>query len=291
MATGTDSIKINDISSVTTSYAHSAVYKLISNHNQSNEERLDINASVTNTGHGAIFISSSNDGKLQLLVGAHFARHGELKIGIFGGKCDRGERTIDTMIREVIEEIFCFKASPSMIYHISTFLNKNPHLYYIHQMGNTHYAYSYFFDVSILGVFIQIILSLENEANLIPTSYGLANIDKFLQKNITMRDYSSFDGPHYPGFETTIKLVEFIKTRYISERLQRTYKQMGIHPQAGLNEVKYLSCVSLTEILDALPHKRFHLVNFVKNIFENLKMQTFLVKILSNEIFEELKTY
>ena len=290
---------INASSNITTSLASIIIKQLSSVHNQTDEMKRAINRSVTNTGHGSIFLGSSarleNGHKnIRILVGAHFSRHGKLKIGIFGGKCEQGEETIDTMIRETIEEIFNFRASPLMIHYIKVFLNENTNLYYIHQMGNTHTAYSYFFDVSILGVFIKIIKSIPKLADvvlLIPTSEGLSNIENFLATNIRMRDLSSFDGPSSEGSETTIKLVDFIKTRYISERLQSRYRQMGIRSQPGLDEVKYLSFVSLNKIVDSLPYEKYRLFNFVKHIRENLEMQKFLVKILSNDIIAEILSY
>ncbi len=291
---------MNASSNITTSRAAIIIRQLSSVHNQTGDMKRAINRSVTNTGHGSIFLGSSSrlkfgDTNIRILVGAHFSRHGKLKIGIFGGKCEQGEETIDTMIRETIEEIFNFRASPLMIHYIKIYLNDNPNLYYIHQMGNTHTAYSYFFDVSMLGVFIKIIKSIPTLADvvlLIPTSEGLSNIENFLATNIRMRDLSSFDGPYSEGIETTINLVEFMRTRYISERLQRRYRQMGIHRQPGLDEVKYLSFASLNTLVEAASkNKKYYLLNFAKNRREHLEMQNFLVNILQNFVFSEIIAY
>lgn len=284
---------------ITTSLASIIIRNLSTNHNQTADMKRYINRSVTNTGHGSIFLGSSarlenGDRNIRILVGAHFARHGKLKIGIFGGKCDPGESTIDTMIRETIEEVFNFKASPGMIRHIRIFLNEHPDLYYIHQMSRSTIAYSYFFDVSILGVFIKIIKSipsLKDVILLIPATDKLSNIVNFLETNIRMRDLSSFDGPSSAGSETTIKLVEFIKTRYISWKLQEMYSRIGIQRDSGLDEVKYLSFVSLNKIVAAVPIGNYDLYNFVKKRRENLKMQDFLVKILTNDIITEILSH
>jgi hypothetical protein len=109
--------------------------------NQTHEIKRAINKSITNTGHGSLFLGSSTrleggDKNIRLLVGAHFARHGKLKIGVFGGKCDPDEMTIDTVIRETIEEVFNFPASLLMIHHIRYFLNENPDFYYILALVN-----------------------------------------------------------------------------------------------------------------------------------------------------------
>ncbi len=282
-------------SNITTSLVSEIIKKLSIDNKQTREMKKAINMSVTDTGHGSIFLGSSSrlengDGNIRMLVGAHRGR--QLKIGIFGGKCEKGEETIITMIRETIEEIFNFKAHPLMIRHIKVFLNENPDLYYIHQMGRKHTAYSYFFDVSILGVFIQIIRdipSLKDTIHFIPTGSSMTNIQEFLKTNIKMTDLSSVDGPSIDGFETTIELVNFIKKRYISEKNLKMCRQMGATHQSGLDEIKYLSFVSLNKIIDApFQNNKYELFNFVKNRREELPLDEFLVRILENDIIVQI---
>ena len=286
---------------ITSSFASYIIRNLSTTHNQTADMKRYINRTVTNTGHGSIFIGSSarleeGDRNIRILVGAHFARHGKLKIGVFGGKCDPGEMTIDTVIRETIEEVFNFPASPSMIYHIRIFLNENPDFYYIYQVSesSSNPAYSYIFDVSILGDFIRIIKTipeLQKVVLLIPANEGMANVENFLQTNINMKDRSSCDGPYDAGIETTIKLVDFLKVRYISWKLQKMQKDMGISRASGMDEVKYLSFVSLRKLIAAIPHQRYDLYNFTKNKRENLEMQQFLVKILIKDIIAEILSF
>ena len=286
---------------ITSSYAFNIIRNLSTIHNQTADMKRYINRTVTNTGHGSIFIGSSSrledgDRNIRILVGAHFARHGKLKIGIFGGKCDPGEMTIDTVIRETIEEIFNFPASPAMVHYIRAFLNENPDFYYIYQVSesSSNPAYSYIFDVSILGDFIRIIKEipeLQKVVLLIPANEGMANVENFLQTNINIKDRSSFDGPHDVGLETTITLVEFMKVRYISWKLQKMQKDRGISRASGMDEVKYLSFVSLHKLVDAVPYQHYDLFNFTKKKRENLEMQQFLVKILIKDIIAEILSF
>ena len=224
-------------------------------------------------------------------MGAHFARHGKLKIGVFGGKCDPDEMTIDTVIRETIEEVFNFPVSFLMIHHIRDFLNKNPDFYYIYQVSERILAYSYLFDVSILGDFIRIIKGipeLQQKVFLIPANDDWDKIENFLQTDININDYSSFDGPYNAGIDTAIKLVEFMKTRYISSHIRDSYKKLKITRPSGMDEIKYLSFVSLQKLIDAVPHQRYDLYNFATRTRENLEMQPFLIKILINNIIDEI---
>lgn len=279
---------------IKSSFASQIIKKISFIHNQTAYMKLSINCSITNTGHGSVFLGSStrlenSDRNIRILVGAHFSK-GKLKIGVFGGKCEKGEMTIDTVIRETIEEVFNFPASPSMIYHIRMFLNDNPDFYYIYQVGES-INYSYIFDVSILGDFIRIIKEIP-ELNkivlLIPSDDGLANVEHFVQNNINMKDLSSFDGPNSVGIDTTIKLIEFIKTRYISWKLLKLQKDRGIKKKTGMDEIKYLSFVSLRKLVTASLNQRYDLYNFTRNRRENLEMQQFLVKLLLKDVIDEI---
>jgi hypothetical protein len=115
--------------------------------------------------------------------------------------------------------------------------------------------------------------------------------ENFLQTNINMKDLSSFDGPNSVGTDSTIKLVEFMKTRYISWKFLKMQKDMGIKKISGLDEIKYLSFVSLKKIVDAVPFQRYDLYNFTKNKRENLEMQQFLVKLLIIDIIDEILSF
>jgi len=283
---------------ITSSFASQIIIDISRRTNQTPEIKRAINMSVTNSGHGSILLGSSarlenGDRNIRILVGAHFARHGQLKIGTFGGRCNRDEMTIDTMIRETIEEIFNFESSVLMIERIREFLNINTDFYYIYQLGDSN-AYSYIFDVSILGDFIRIIKEIYSSQNIsfLPTNNSISNIDLYLNNNVKFGDLSSFNGTNTEaGVETTIRLVEFMRNRYISRGIQDTYRRMGIRRASGLDEIKYLSFVSLSKLLAGVPAGRYELFNFAKNRRDNLQMQEFLIRLLGRNIFRFILNY
>ncbi len=285
---------------ITTSFVSQIIMDLSRRNNQTPEMKRGINNSVTNTGHGCILLGSSarlenGDRNIRMLVGAHFARHGTLKIGTFGGGCNRGEITIDTMIRETIEEIFNFEASQTMINSIRDFLNINTDYYYIFQVNDIKRAYSYIFDVSILGDFIKIIIEIHRPRNIaffIPANEGLSNVNLYMDSNIKYSDTSSFSGANpEPGTSSTIKLVEFMKARVISHGIFETYRRLGIRRPSGLDEVKYLSFVSLNKLISSAPGGYYNLFNFNKNRREHLRMQEFLIKLLSKDLIRFINSY
>ncbi len=285
---------------ITSSFVSQIIMDLSRRNNQTPEMKRAINNSITNTGHGCILLGSSarlenGDRNIRMLVGAHFSRHGNLKIGTFGGGCNRGEITIDTMIREIIEEIFNIEASSEMINRIRDFLNINTDYYYIFQVSDIKRAYSYIFDVSILGDFIRIIIEIYRPRNIaffIPAYDGLSNLDLYLDTNVSYSDTSSFSGenPAY-GPNSTIKLVEFMRTRVISRAIFETYRRLGIRRPSGLDEVKYLSFVSLNKLILSIPSGSYNIFNFNKHRRENLRMQGFLIKLLSKDLIRFINRY
>ncbi len=285
---------------ITTSFVSQIIIDISIRTNQTPEIKRAINNSITNTGHGSILLGSSRrleggDRNIRMLVGAHFSRHDSLKIGGFGGKCNRGEITIDTMIRETIEEIFNIEVSPLMIDTIRNFLNINTDYYYIYLFSERNPAYSYIFDVSILGDFIRIINQIYRQQNIelsIPANDGFSNIDLYLESDIRFSDTSSFNGANPErGYGNTIRLVEFMRSRYLSRGIFETYRRMGITRPSGLDEIKYLSFVSLTKLLASAPSGRYELFNFNKNRRESLRMKHFLINLLGKDIIRFISSY
>lgn len=285
----------NDI--INSTYVGQLITNLSLNNNQTVQMKQtinnSINTSINNTGHGCILLGSSSrlDGgvkNIRILVGAHKGRNGELKIGTFGGKCNKNEMTIDTMIRETIEEVFNFNISHNVIDKIRDFLNMNTNLYYIYQVSKTTKAYSYIFDVSILGEFIKIITDYyrpKNTTYFIPNNNGLSNIHLYLDANVNYSDSSSFSGTHanYSPY-STIKLVEFMKKRVISYGL---LYYLGIR-SSGLNEVKYVSFTSLSKLMDCAQSGTYNLFNFNTNKREKLQMNKFFIKLLNKDIMKSI---
>ncbi len=283
-----------------TSFVSHIIADLSRQFGQTPDLKRQVNNSITRTGHGSIFLGSSSrleggDRNIRILVGAHFSGHGVRKIDTFGGKCERDEETIRTVVRETIEEVFNIPADYQMVDAIIYYLNINTHLYYISQIGSHSVAYSYIFDVSVLGEFIRIINEVSGHNNVsyfIPTNDGLANIGLYLQSNIQFSDMSSFDGV-FPrsGSGTTIKLVDFLKTRNISHKMQEIQRRLHTRRLPGLDEVKYLSFVSLSKLVAAAPSGRYRLYNFNKNRREDLQMRYFFANLLNKDIFRFILSY
>jgi hypothetical protein len=113
-----------------------------------------------------------------------------------------------------------------------------------------------------------------------------------LDANIKFSDTSSFSGfnPEV-GPDNTIKLIEFMRNREISDGILETYKRLKINRPSGLDEVKYLSFVSLSKLLVSAPYGKYRLFNFIKNRRENLRMKNLLLKILSKDIMRIIASY
>ena len=278
---------------IKSSHVSSVIRELSEKYGETPEIKRALNNSVTNSGHGAIFLGTSGnyeggDRNIRMLIGAHFARTVPLKVGIFGGKCDRGEMTIDTVIRETIEEIFNHKPTIYMIEEIRNFLNNNTQAYFIFQVSEHHRAYSYVFDISILGDFIRIISQLGRARKIayyIPTKTGLTIINNYYKPNVEFTDLSSFNGNHpYAGFDSTIKLSDFLRDRYVSsDRLRDS---------SGLNEIKYLSFTSLAKLVySAQTNGLYEIFNFTNSKREIMPMQDFLRNLLNKDIILEILNY
>ncbi len=244
-------------------YINSHILKLSTKYNQTSEIKLTINNTITNTGHGSVFLGTAadyecDDKNIRMLVGAHFSDT-TLKLGSFGGSCNKGEMTIDTVIRETIEEIFNFYPTSKMIEEIRDFLNNNTQLYFIFNMKETTNAYSYLFDISILADFIRIIST--NGNYFIPSGESLQNINNYLD-------------------DSTIKLYKFLKERFISKRI--------ISGKVGLDEIKYLSFPALQHLVDNADKGSYNVFIFGTNQRELLPMRDILIKLLKSDIIKEI---
>ena len=284
---------------INTSKMSKIIVKLSTEYNQTPQNKIDINNSITNTGHGSIFLGSSarlenGDKNIRILIGAHYSSHGKLKIGVFGGGCERGELTIDTIIRETIEEIFNIIPNKTIIENIRGFLNTNTDYYFIVPTSSGR-AYSYIFDVSVLGDFIKIMI--DNNPNLqIPTiNNTMSNLSTYLISNAQFTDESSFDGINNPssltylfsmfGFRNnpTIDLIKFIQERKVGRKYRDEHKQIG------LNEIRYLSFASLDKILASISSKNYNMFNFTNNKRESLDFQDLFLKLLTTSLNDILK--
>jgi len=282
---------------ISSSHISRIIRELSEKNGETPEVKLSVNNSIiANTGHGSIFLGTSanyegGDRNIRMLIGAHFARSVPLNINVFGGRTERGEITIDTVIRETIEEIFNFNPSRTMIEEIRYFLNHNTQTYFIFQISETSRAYCYVFDVSILGDFIRIISSMGIIYNIPREIAGRTiadrNIAEYYVPNIEFTDLSSFNGNHtYRSIGSTISLSEFLRDRYIS-------RERALHGRrSGLNEIKYLSFASLGKlVVAARTSGRYEVYNFVKGRREILPMKDFFRDLLTKDIILEILEY
>jgi hypothetical protein len=278
---------------ISSSHVNNIIRELSEKYEQTAEIKKRVNNStISNSGHGSIFLGTSGnydggDRNVRMLIGAHFARN---ELGIFGGRCKLDETTLDTVIRETIEEIFNFEPIPIMIEEIRNFLNRNTQLYFIFQISEYHKAYSYVFDVSILGDFIRIISSMgiyNIPREIVNGIIADRNIAEYYVHNKEFTDLSSFNG-NYPfnSIGSTISLSEFLKDRYISR------ERALLSRQAGLNEIKYLSFASLDKLVSAAGTTGIYKVyNFVNDKREKLVIQAFLKNLLLTDIIQDILKY
>ena len=232
---------------------------------------------------GGVIIYKIKNNNVSVLLSKNRGKYEDL-----GGRVDlEDDVIIDTVIRETIEEIFNFKATIYMIEEIRNFLNNNTQAYFIFQVSEHHRAYSYVFDVSILGDFIRIISQLgrdRNTAYYIPTKTGLTIINNYYKPDVEFTDLSSFNGNHpYIGIDSTIKLSDFLRDRYVSrDRRDRS----------GLNEIKYLSFASLAKLVySAQTNGLYEIFNFTNSRREMMQMQDFLRNLLNKDIILEILEY
>ena len=247
--------------------------------NQDRHTKKIINNMKTNTGHGAIFLGTSSsmtdgDKEIRILVGTQYRGRG-LNINVFGGQCERDEKTIHTMIRETIEEIFNFIPSRELINRIELFINSLPNsYYYIHDITEGRNAFSYIFDVGILGDFIEIINTTNRRQKLIvpyPGGREFILSDYILYVNFS--DKSSVHGivDGEIAEHNTIDLKQFMIDRYVDRKT----------PVHSLNEIRYLSFPSLFKLKDEfIRTRRYNIYNPITKSRESLELDRLLVNIL-----------
>ncbi len=283
---------------ITTSKMSKIIVKLSTQYNQTPQAKRDINKTITNTGHGSLFLGSSarlenGDDNIRMLIGAHYSHGGRLKVGVFGGGCERDEITIDTIIRETIEEIFNILPHKQIIANIRDFLNTNTDYYFIVPTSSGK-AYSYIFDVSVLGDFIKIMTDYDSSLGVPNKNNTLTNLSTYLISDAKFTDESSFNGINNPpiydlsylfslvglryGPYPTINLVEFMRERKVG----RYYR--NINRRVGLNEIRYLSFASLNKILASVPSGYYKIFDFTSNNRESLEFQSLFLKLITTSL-------
>jgi hypothetical protein len=237
---------------------------------QTDEIRLKINNKKVNTGHGAIFLGST-DTSIRLLVGVHFENqklNGEtgLNLNFFGGGSDKNEPVLETVIREVLEEMFNInpldKYVKSILEHLCspTIINK------YHIFTNKKNSYSYVFNIKILTDIVKIICGFSKEVQIkLP-------INSIKYKTINLCNY-------YKNGEFDLK--NFLKDREIPSP-----KKVKFH---SLNEIKYISYPRLSEILKS--DTEYNIINFNTGIRSKINYSKFMKKFMRKPLLKKINVF
>jgi hypothetical protein len=230
--------------------AATIISSLSTKYSQTPDNKRDINKKTSECGHGCIFIGKlkQDSSNLRMLVGAHHCDSG-LKIGVFGGGHKKGETVLDTVIREAIEEIFNFKPDITIIINIKKYLNDHPELYFIFQLHDSSKAYSYMFDVDILGEFVRIIKEFDTRI-------------KYKYKYLSDSEFN---------------LVDFMIKRQINI----------IGDIEGLDEIKYLSFTSLHKLVGKKKYRLYNFKTNERAKLE-LVYQDIFSRLLETNIIQEI---
>jgi len=254
--------------------------------NQTIVEKTQFNNKVGG-GHGSLLLGSSSSFKggekmIRILVSAQYrSNKSNIKISSFGGGSEPGEIAIHTMIRETIEEIFNFIPNKNIIVNIERYLLSDNVIndYYIYDNDG---SYTYIFDVSILGNFIDIIIKNGINRISLPVPHGIElKLIDYLD-NSTFNDLSSVDSTQIIGSENknlTIKL-----TRFMSDRIIDNYR--FVH---SLNEVYYISFPCLHDIINiSKDHNEYYLYNYKINKRFTIEFLAYFKRMLTFPILKQI---
>jgi len=234
---------------------------------QTDDIRLKINKKKVTTGHGAIFLGSY-DTSVRILVGVHFENNklnGEtgMNLNFFGGGSDYCEPVLETVIREVLEEVFNInpleKYVKAILGHLCSqaMINK----YYIFE--NKKNSYSYVFNIKILTDMVKIICELSKEVLIkLP-------INSIKYKSLNLCNY-------YKNGEFDLK--NFLKDREIPSP-----KKVKFH---SLNEIKYISYPRLSELLKS--ETDYNIMNFNTGTRSKINYSKFMKKFIKKSLLKNI---
>ncbi len=240
---------------------------LNNNNNQTNEIRLKINHKKVNTGHGAIFIGIT-DLSLRILIGIHYENNkinGEsgMNLNFFGGGSNFFEPVLETVIREVLEELFNINPLDKYVKQIFDYLCSPVMLNTYYIFKNKNNSYSYVFNISILNDILKIICELSKEIQIkLP-------VDLIRFKTINICDY-------YKNNEFNLK--KFLKDREISSP-----KKIKFH---SLNEIKYISYPRLNELLKG--DSDYNIMNFKTGKRSRINYSKFMKNFMKKSLLKEI---
>ncbi len=236
-------------------------------HKQTDEYRLKINNKKVNTGHGAIFIGNS-ESSIRILVGVHYENNklnGEidLNLNFFGGGSDKLESVLETVIREVLEELFNINPLDKYVKAIFEYLCLPSiiNTYYI--FTNKKNSYSYVFNIKILNDIVRIICGLSKEIQ--------------IKLPINSIKYNSLNLCNY------YKNNEFVLINFIKDRIIPSSKKIKFH---SLNEIKYISYPRLSELLKN--DTEYNIMNFNTGTRSKINYSKFMKKFMKKSLLTEI---
>jgi hypothetical protein len=234
---------------------------------QSDDVRLKINNKKVNTGHGAIFIGYP-DSSVRLLVGIHFENHklnGEtgLNLNFFGGGSDYCEAVLETVIREVLEEVFNINPLEKYVKVLLEYLCSPLVINKYHIFENKKNSYSYVFNINILNDIVRIICGFSKDVQIkLP-------INSVKYKTINLCNY-------YKNSEFDLK--KFLKDREIPSP-----KKVKFH---SLNEIKYISYPRLSELLKS--ETDYNIMNFNTGTRSKINYSKFMKKFIKKPLLKNI---
>ncbi len=236
---------------------------------QTDDIRLKINKKKVKTGHGAIFLGK--DTSVRILVGVHFENHktnGEtgMNLNFFGGGSNNQEPVLQTVIRELLEEIFNINPLEKYVKSISEYLCSPLIINKYHIFENKKNSYSYVFNIKILTEIVKIICELSKEVQIkLP-------INSIKYKSINLCNY-------YKNGEFDLK--KFLKDREIPSP-----KKVKFH---SLNEIKYISYPKLSDLLKN--ETECNIINYNTGIRSKINYSKFMKKFMKKSLLTIINNY
>jgi hypothetical protein len=234
---------------------------------QTDDNRLKINNKKVKTGHGAIFIGYP-DSSVRILVGNHFENNklfGEtgFNLNFFGGGSDNCEPVLETVIREVLEEVFNINPLEKYVKSILEYLCSPLVINKYHIFANKKNSYSYVFNIKILTDIVRILCGLSKEVLIkLP-------INSIKYKSINLCNY-------YKNSEFNLK--NFLKDREIPSP-----KKVKFH---SLNEIKYISYPRLSELIKN--DTDYNIVNFNTGLRSKINYSKFMKNFIKKSLLKEI---
>jgi hypothetical protein len=237
------------------------------NSKQSDEIRLKINNKKLNTGHGAIFIGGI-ESSVRILVGVHFENHklnGEtgLNLNFFGGGSDFYEPVLQTVIRELLEELFNINPLDKYVKVILDYLCSPSIINKYHIYQNKKNSYSYVFNIKLLTDIVKIICGLSKEVQIkLP-------INSIKYKSLNLCNY--------------YKNLEFDLKKFLKDREIPSPKKVKFH---SLNEIKYLSYPKLSGLLKS--ENEYNIMNFNTGLKNKINYSKFMKKFIKKSLLKDI---